>query len=119
LTIAWINRRQIALDTGVPRPATNSCPIDVERRRPCRRQAQVCCGGTGTTVPILLAAARDASADIVLIGGVHKMSRLVQWAKIEAIDDKGRAIKAREIFSQILHYELRFDWQCRALAVMS
>ena len=34
----------------------------------------------------LLAAAREAGADILLIGGVHKMSTLVQWAKIQAID---------------------------------
>jgi hypothetical protein len=46
------------------------------------------CSLTGATVPNRLAAAREAGADIVLIGGVHKMSTLVQWAKIEAIDAK-------------------------------
>jgi len=51
------------------------------------------CSLTDTTVPDLLAAARDVGADILLIGGVHKMSTLVQWAKIEAIDAKsGRAL---------------------------
>jgi hypothetical protein len=51
------------------------------------------CSLSGTTVPNLLAAAREAGADIVLIGGVHKMSTLVQWAKIEAIDAKtGRTL---------------------------
>ncbi len=32
-----------------------------------------------------LAAARDAGADILLIGGIHKMSTLVQWAKVQAV----------------------------------
>jgi len=51
------------------------------------------CSLTSTTVPHLLAAAREAGADIVLIGGVHKMSTLVQWAKVEAIDARtGRVV---------------------------
>jgi len=44
------------------------------------------CSLAGSTVTDLLAASREAGADILLIGGVHKMSTLVQWAKIEAID---------------------------------
>jgi Protein of unknown function (DUF2380) len=34
----------------------------------------------------LLRAAREAGAGILLIGSIHKMSTLVQWAKAEAID---------------------------------
>jgi hypothetical protein len=34
----------------------------------------------------LLRAARDAGAGILLIGGIQKMSTLIQWAKVEAID---------------------------------
>lgn len=37
-------------------------------------------------VPDLAAAARQAGADLLLVGGIHKMSTLVQWAKVEVID---------------------------------
>jgi len=38
-------------------------------------------------------AARAAGAKLVLIGGVHKMSTLIQWAKIEIADeDRGRIV---------------------------
>jgi len=33
-----------------------------------------------------LKAAHAAGADFVLVGGIHKMSTLVQWAKAEVID---------------------------------
>ena len=34
----------------------------------------------------LLAQARAAGAKLMLIGGVHKQSTLIQWAKVQAID---------------------------------
>ena len=46
------------------------------------------CALAGSTVGDVLAAARDAGADILLIGGVQKMSTLVQWAKFSLIDVK-------------------------------
>ena len=46
------------------------------------------CSLAGSTVGDILAAAREAGADVMLIGGIHKMSTLVQWAKIQAIDAK-------------------------------
>ena len=52
-----------------------------------------------STVSDLLAAAREARADILLIGGVHKMSTLVQWAKIEAIDARTGRIVLDKLFS--------------------
>jgi hypothetical protein len=57
------------------------------------------CSLTGTTVPNLLAAAREAGADVIIIGGVHKMSTLVQWAKIEAIDAKTGRILFDKLFT--------------------
>ncbi|MGO9673489.1 MAG: DUF2380 domain-containing protein [Methylocella sp.] len=57
------------------------------------------CSLGGTMVPKLLAAARDAGADIVLIGGVHKMSTLVQWAKVEAIDAKTGGVLFDKLFT--------------------
>ena len=41
----------------------------------------------------LLARAREAGAKLVLIGGVHKQSTLIQWAKVQAVDvDAGRPV---------------------------
>ncbi len=34
----------------------------------------------------LLRAAADAGATILVIGGIHKQSTLIQWAKVDAID---------------------------------
>jgi len=57
------------------------------------------CSLAGSTVTGLLAAAREAGADILLIGGVHKMSTLVQWAKIEAIDTKTERAMFDKLFT--------------------
>jgi Protein of unknown function (DUF2380) len=41
----------------------------------------------------LVARAREAGAKLVLIGGVHKQSTLIQWAKLQAVDvDAGRPV---------------------------
>lgn len=57
------------------------------------------CSATDSTLGYLLAAAREAGADIVLIGGVHKMSTLVQNAKIEAIDTRSKRIVLEKLFT--------------------
>jgi hypothetical protein len=57
------------------------------------------CSLAGSTVADLLAAAREAGADILLIGGVHKMSTLVQWAKIEAIDARTGRVMVDKLFT--------------------
>jgi Protein of unknown function (DUF2380). len=47
----------------------------------------------GPAISDLVVAAREAGADLLLIGGVHKLSTLVQNAGIDAIDAKtGKAI---------------------------
>jgi hypothetical protein len=41
----------------------------------------------------LFARAREAGAKLVLIGGVHKQSTLIQWAKLQAVDvESGRPV---------------------------
>jgi Protein of unknown function (DUF2380) len=41
----------------------------------------------------LVARAREAGAKLVLIGGIHKQSTLIQWAKVQAVDvDAGRLV---------------------------
>ena len=44
------------------------------------------CASSGAPPSALLASAREAGAKLVLIGGVHKQSTLIQWAKVQAID---------------------------------
>jgi hypothetical protein len=57
-----------------------------------RSVAPVCrpepCSLTPSTQGELLGAAREAGADILLLGGIHKVSTLVQQVRIEAIDTK-------------------------------
>lgn len=57
------------------------------------------CSLAGSTVSAILAAAREAGAGILLIGGIHKMSTLVQWAKIEAIDVRTGRIAFDKLFT--------------------
>src|SRR5712671_2749595 len=57
------------------------------------------CSLAGSTVSGLMAAAREVGGDILLIGGVHKMSTLVQWAKIEAIDPKTERVLFDRLFT--------------------
>src|ERR1041385_7912433 len=41
----------------------------------------------------LVARAREAGAKLLLIGGVHKQSTLIQWAKVQAVDvEAGRPV---------------------------
>ncbi len=44
------------------------------------------CSDDGPAPADLLHAASDAGAKILVIGGIHKLSTLVQWAKVDAID---------------------------------
>ena len=57
------------------------------------------CSLAGSTVTDLLAAAREVGADILLIGGVHKMSTLVQNAKVEAIDARTGRVMFEKLFT--------------------
>jgi len=57
------------------------------------------CSLAGSTVTDLLAAAREAGADILLIGGVHKMSTLVQNAKVAAIDARTGRVMFDKLFT--------------------
>jgi hypothetical protein len=47
----------------------------------------------------LLKAAREAGADFLLIGAIHKMSTLVQWAKVQAIDVNSGRVVLDKLFS--------------------
>ena len=44
------------------------------------------CTAAGSDASVLVDSARQAGAKLVIFGGVHKMSTLVQWAKLQALD---------------------------------
>jgi hypothetical protein len=57
------------------------------------------CSVTRTPPGDLLRAARDAGADILLVGGIHKMSTLIQWAKADAIDTGVEKVVLSKLFT--------------------
>lgn len=51
------------------------------------------CVLTAGAVPELAEAAKRAGADLMVVGGIHKMSTLVQWAKVEVVSvSAGRVV---------------------------
>ena len=44
------------------------------------------CTAAGSDPTALVDSARQAGAKLVIFGGVHKMSTLIQWAKLQALD---------------------------------
>ena len=44
------------------------------------------CTAAGSDPTALVDSARQAGAKLVIFGGMHKMSTLVQWAKLQALD---------------------------------
>jgi hypothetical protein len=57
------------------------------------------CSVGDLTAAQLLGKAQAAGADILLIGSVHKMSTLVQWAKFDIIDVKARKVVFERLVS--------------------
>jgi hypothetical protein len=51
------------------------------------------------TLNELVVAAREAGADVVLVGGLQKTSTLVQWAKIQAIDVRSERVVLEKLFT--------------------
>jgi hypothetical protein len=47
----------------------------------------------------ILAAAREADANIALVGNIHKMSTLVQWANVQVIDVKTGSTVLTKLFT--------------------
>jgi uncharacterized protein DUF2380 len=57
------------------------------------------CTGDGRAPADLLRAASEAGAKILVIGGIHKMSTLVQWVKVDAIDIDANRVVLDRLFS--------------------
>jgi hypothetical protein len=51
------------------------------------------------TPPEQFRAAAQAGARILLVGGIHKLSTLVQWAKVEAVDVKANRVIFDRLFT--------------------
>ena len=92
---------------------------DVEADRRYRLLPSSCappCASQGPVTSERLDAASEAGANILIIGAIQKMSTLVQWAKVSAIDVDAR----RVLFEKLFTYRGDNDeaWQ-RAEAFMS
>jgi len=88
---------QAAVHVGQLKSFVADLRRDFERQGGYRLVA-LSCGSSCMDVelPELARAASAAGANIMIIGGVHKMSTLVQWARVEAIDvDTNRIILDR------------------------
>jgi acetyl-CoA acetyltransferase len=75
---------------------------DLDKSGVYRAVAPKCGSGpcsVNTPAENLLAAAREAKGDIVLVGGVHKMSTLVQWAEIETFDAASGRSLGKKLFT--------------------
>lgn len=73
-----------------------------ERSMKADRVVMLACAAPCTAppdVPDALAEAKKAGADILLIGGFHKESTLVQWAKITLIDVPTRRLMLDKLFT--------------------
>jgi hypothetical protein len=57
------------------------------------------CSVADATLNELVVAAREAGADVVLVGGLQKTSTLVQWAKIQAIDVRSERVVLEKLFT--------------------
>ncbi len=57
------------------------------------------CALAQSTQNDVLDAAREAGADLLVIGAIHKMSTLVQWAKVEVIDTKSGRVVLDKLFT--------------------
>jgi hypothetical protein len=81
----------------------NALRRDLAVRDKIRSVAPVCrpepCSLTPSTQGELLGAAREAGADVLLVGGIHKMSTLVQWVRIQAIDTKMEQVVLDRLFT--------------------
>lgn len=62
-----------------------------------------CCGGPSAAAAFdrqeLLTEIRKTGTKILLVGGIHKMSTLVQWAKIQAIDVEANRVVLDKLLS--------------------
>lgn len=69
--------------------------FDADRRF---RPVQLSCG-TCSAPEDLAQAASAAGAKILVVGGIHKLSTLVEWAKVQAIDIAGDRVLADRLFT--------------------
>jgi hypothetical protein len=57
------------------------------------------CTEDGTAPSDLLRAAAEAGAKFLVVGGIHKQSTLIQWAKLDAIDVGANRVLLDKLFT--------------------
>lgn len=57
------------------------------------------CALTAGAVPELAGAAQRAGADLLVVGGIQKMSTLVQWAKVEVVSIGAGRVVFEKLYS--------------------
>jgi hypothetical protein len=57
------------------------------------------CTTAGTQPPELLTQARQAGARLLLIGGIHKESTLLEWAKLQVVDLQGNRVVLEKLLT--------------------
>ncbi|MFG1202541.1 DUF2380 domain-containing protein [Xanthobacter aminoxidans] len=57
------------------------------------------CTLTAGAVPELAEAAKQAGADLLVVGGIHKMSTLVQMAKVEVVSVKAGRVVFQKLYT--------------------
>lgn len=57
------------------------------------------CALTAGAVPELAEAAKQAGADLLVVGGIHKMSTLVQMAKVEVVSVKAGRVVFQKLYT--------------------
>jgi len=75
---------------------------DLEADHRYRLVASSCappCAADGSVTPDRLSAASQAGTNILVVGGIRKMSTLVQWAKVGAIDVGARRILFEKLYT--------------------
>jgi len=88
---ARLARFMSALEADLEAPGKLRVVVLVCRPEPCTP--------TQSAPADALEAARAAGADLLMIGTIHKMSTLVQWAKVEVINSKSGQAVLDKLFS--------------------
>ena len=61
--------------------------------------AKVTCSAESMGADDLVAAARNADAQFLVFGGIHKMSTLITWASVQVVDVRQRQLLLSRLFS--------------------
>ena len=97
------SRDQAAFHTERISELARSLRADLESSKSFKVVSITCtpepCSLTGSDPAEIVAAARHAGARLLLFGGVHKQSTLVQWAKVQVLDVRSEKLLFERLMS--------------------